>query len=151
MKESDLDLAETWVRILNKSLANQRQPRRYGLDELLYPAEMHLIMLIAQNPSAGVTELALKGGVTKGAVSQMAHKLEEKGLITKQVDPENATRVIFSLSNKGRVAFYSHERLHEESDAELLDFIGSLKPGQLQTLKCFLQLVEQGIDKRNET
>ena len=114
MKDRIEILSETLLRILNKLLENQKRPRYYGLKELLYPAEMHLISLIGDNPGLGVTELAHKGGVTKGAISQIAQKLVKKRLITKMSDPDNGTRVLFELTNKGKVAFYSHERMHEE-------------------------------------
>jgi DNA-binding MarR family transcriptional regulator len=151
MNDRRSEIGDLLLRVLNKFLANQRQPRHYGLEELLYPAEVHLIMLIGKHPQAGVTELAAVAGVTKGAVSQMAQRLEQKGLTIRIPDPEIATKVQFELTNKGRIAFYSHERLHEEADQELLEFVDRLKPGQLKTLKSFLSLVERGIDKKSET
>jgi DNA-binding MarR family transcriptional regulator len=118
---------------------------------LLYPSEVHLIALIGSNPEIGVTELALKGGVTKGAISQMAQKLVNKGVITKEQDPTIGTRVIFRLTSKGKVAFYSHQHMHEDVDRELFAFVNSLRPAQFRVLEQFLNLIEQGIDKRSET
>ena len=108
-------------------------------------------MLIGNNPEVGVTELAGKGGVTKGAISQIAHKLVNKGLITKYQDPENGRRVIFQLTNKGNVAYYSHQRMHDDVDRELFDYVRKLRPIQFKVLERFLDLIEQGIDKRSET
>jgi DNA-binding MarR family transcriptional regulator len=151
MNDRKTALGGVLLRILNKFVENQKKPRHYGLEELLYPAEVHLITLIGANPGIGVTELALKGGVTKGAVSQMAQKLVSKGVITKEQDRVVGTRVIFNLTSKGKVAFYSHERMHEEINRELFAFVSSLGPAQFGVLEQFLNLVEQGIDKRSET
>ncbi|MCD6346264.1 MAG: winged helix-turn-helix transcriptional regulator [Bacteroidales bacterium] len=144
-------ISETLVRVLNKALANQRKPQRYGLEDMLYPAEMHMVMLIGQNPASGVTELAAKAGTTKGAVSQMIQRLVNKGLICKSSSPASGRRVFLELTNRGKVAFYSHERLHEESDRGLILFIERLHRDQVKVLEKFLMLVEQGIDKRSET
>jgi DNA-binding MarR family transcriptional regulator len=151
MQDREAGVSERLLRVFNKFLENQKRPRRYGLEELLYPAEMHLITLIGSFPEAGVTELARKGGVTKGAVSQTAQKLAQKGLITKEEDPENGTRVIFRLTNKGKVAFYSHERMHEETDRKLFAFLRKLRSAEFKLLVRFLDLLEQGIEKRSET
>jgi DNA-binding MarR family transcriptional regulator len=144
-------ISETLVRVLNKALANQRKPRRYGLEDMLYPAEVHMVMLIGQYPTFGVTELAAKAGITKGAVSQMIQRLVSKGLISKSTSSSSGRRVILELTNRGKIAFYSHERLHEEGDMDLISFIESLNQAQVKVLERFLMLVEQGIDKRSET
>ena len=144
-------ISEALIRILNKALANQRKPRQYGLEDMLYPAEVHMVMLIGQYPTSGVTELAAKAGTTKGAVSQMIQRLVNKELIYKTASPSSGRRVILELTNRGKVAFYSHERLHEKSDMDLISFIKSLNLAQVKVLEQFLILVEQGIDKRSET
>jgi DNA-binding MarR family transcriptional regulator len=151
MESRRAELGAILLRIFNKFLENQKLARHYGLEERLYPAEMHLLALIGSRPGAGVTELAELGGVTKGAISQIAQKLVKKRLITKDRDPDNGTRVIFQLTNKGKVAFYSHARMHDEVDRELFDYVEQLKPTQFRTIQRFLTLVEDGIDKRSET
>lgn len=148
MKSPKYEISESLLRVLNKFLENQKKPRNYGLDELLYPSEVHTIMLIGQNPGTGVTEIASKCGITKGAVSQMVYKLEQKELISKETDPVDNKRVSLKLTNKGKIAFYSHERMHEKIDKQLLDFLDNLKPGQHKLLQQFLLLIESGIDKR---
>jgi DNA-binding MarR family transcriptional regulator len=151
MNDRLVKVGDSLLRIFNKFLENQRQPRYYGVEEPLYPAEVHLVMLIGHTPNASITELAEAGGVTKGAVSQMVKRLENKGLITRKQGTEDAKRVALELTSKGKIAFYSHERIHEEADAELLNFLKSLGPKQLQTVERFLNLLEKGIDKRNAT
>lgn len=139
------------MRVLNKIIENQKRPRKYGLEELLYQSEIHTIMLIGKNKGLGVTELAAKAGITKGAISQMVNKLETKGLIKKYTNPENNAKVVVELTNKGKVAFFSHERFHEEIDSELYSFLDSLSLNKLAVLEDFFELLEKGIDKRSET
>jgi DNA-binding MarR family transcriptional regulator len=144
-------LAEVLVRILNKYVENQKKPRHYGLKELLYPSEIHLIMLIGNNPDQGVTDLARAAGITKGAISQTAQRLADKGIITKERDSVSGTKVVLKLTNKGKIAYYSHQQMHAEVDRELIEFIENLNPSQYRTLHAFLSLVEEGIDKKSET
>ena len=144
-------VSETLVRVLNKYVENQKKPRKYGLEELLYPAEMHMIMLIGNNRESGVMELARKAGITKGAVSQMVKRLENKELITKSADPDNSKRVVLELTSKGKVAYYYHRKLHEDMDGELFTFLDGLNQTKLKALEDFFMLFERGIDKRSET
>lgn len=144
-------LGESLVRIFNKMIENQKIRRKYGLDELLYPAEIHTIMMIGERKNSGVSGLARKAGITKGAVSQMVNRLENKGLIKKYRHPDNSKRVILDLTNKGKVAFFSHKRLHEETDRKLYAYLNMLKEKEITVLEEFLRLLEQGIEKRGET
>jgi DNA-binding MarR family transcriptional regulator len=148
VRDRKIEIGEALLRILNKYVENQRRPRRYGLEELLYPAEVHTIMLIGDHPGAGVTELASRAAITKGAVSQMLQKLDKKGLIRKSSDPVDGKRLVLELTSKGKVAYYSHKRLHEEMDKELFSFLHDLKTGQLEVLRRFLALIEKGVDRR---
>jgi len=149
-KKAD-EFSELLVRVLNKFTAQQKRPRSYGLDELLYPSEIHMIMVIGNTHAAGVTELAAKLGVTKGAVSQIVQKLANKGFIVKVPDPGNGTRIILQLTAKGRAAFEGHIKFHERMDKDLSSFLEGLKRPQFKLLEDFLRHLEQGIDKRNET
>jgi len=151
MIERKKKFAETLVRILNKYVENQKRPRKYGLDEMLYPAEIHMIMLIGNNKSSGVMALAKKAGITKGAVSQMVKRLENKGLIKKSVHPNNAKMIVLNLTNKGNVAYYYHKRLHEKMDKALYEFMDGLTSPKIKVLEDFFALFEEGIDKRSET
>ncbi|HDL02953.1 MAG TPA: MarR family transcriptional regulator [candidate division Zixibacteria bacterium] len=151
MDKKHIEFAEMLVRVLNKYTEQQKRSRKYGLDELLYPAEIHMIMTIGNTQAPGVTEIAAKLGVTKGAVSQIVQKLVNKGLIIKVPDPGNGTRVILQLTGKGKTAYDGHRKFHEEMDKELFAFLKGLNKQQLRVLEDFFHYFESGIEKRSET
>jgi DNA-binding MarR family transcriptional regulator len=151
MKRRVTKIAEILVRVVNKMNDNEKKPRIYGLRQPLYPSEIHMLMMIGQNPDAGVTGLAEKAGITKGAVSQTVKRLENKGLIKKQTDPADSKRIVLELTNKGRVAYYAHEQYHEETDRDLFKYLNSLSDKKLKVIEEFFLLLERGIDKRSET
>jgi DNA-binding MarR family transcriptional regulator len=142
-----MTLAQTFLRIVNKVIENQKRPRRYGIAEKLYPAEIHTLMTIGNNERLHVSELARLLGVTRGAVSQMIDKLNKKGLIEKRVDSGNATRILLDLTNKGKIAYYAHEQFHEETDAPLFDYISRLSEKEYAFAKDFLQKLEDMVDR----
>lgn len=52
--------------------------------------------------------------VTKGAVSQIIKKLEHKGMIIKDTDPRNQSRLALRLTSSGETAYMHHEKLHRK-------------------------------------
>jgi len=139
-------LSEVFLRIMHKVIENQKKPRRYGIDDLLYPSEIHTIMMIGIHKDVHISELARFLGITRGAVSQMVARLENKGLIGKKTDPQNATRSLLSLTNKGKVAYYAHEQYHEETDTPLIEYITDLTEDQYIFAQEFLQKLEEMVD-----
>ena len=142
------DIAETLVRVLNKMIEAQKRARHYGLEEPLHAAEIHTIWMIGKKPGLGINELASRAGITKGAASQMVSRLCGKRLVSKEPNPESGARVALKLTNKGQVAFFSHERFHEEGDRPLLEYAAGLNPRELEIIRRFLVVLERGVDKR---
>ncbi len=140
-------LTETFLRIVHKMMENQKKPRHYGIDDRLFPSEIHTVMMIGLHRDVHVSELARFLGVTRGAVSQMVARLENKGLIEKKADPENGKKVLLSLTTKGRVAYYAHEQYHEETDAPLVEYMSRLSDDQYRFAVTFLGKIEEMVDR----
>jgi DNA-binding MarR family transcriptional regulator len=141
-------LAERLLRVLNKFVQNEKKPRRFGVDELLHPSEIHMVMLIGDNPGVHGAELARIAGVTRGAISQILAKLEKKGLVQKIEDPANSLKKVPALTNKGKVAYYAHEHYHEEMDADLYAYVNRLTDAQVTDIENFLRELEKMVDRR---
>ena len=136
------------MRVFNKFARNEKKVRKYGVDVLLHPSEIHTVMLIGNNAGQHVSELARIAGVTRGAISQVVAKLEKKGLIKKIEDPENSLKTIPSLTNKGWVTYWAHEQFHEELDADLYEYLKDLTDTEIAAIESFLLNMEKMADKR---
>ncbi len=141
-------MGETLLRVFNKFARNEKKARHYGMDELLHPSEIHMIMLIGNNPGVHISELARSAGITRGAVSQVAAKLEKKGLIKKMGDPGHSLKMVPELTNKGKVAYYAHEQYHEEIDDELNEYLKRMTDEKITVIEDFLINIEKMADKR---
>lgn len=144
MKNEDIHkLHEKFFRLITLAGDLEKKPRPYGTDEMLTSAEIHLIELIGdRNESLGVTEMAEILGVTKGAVSQTLKRLEKKELCIKEADPDNGSRVIVRLTNKGKTAFFAHRHWHETMDGGFKHFFESMDQEKLSFLIDTLTRVE---------
>ncbi len=140
-------MAGTLARVFTKYTENEKKPRYFGVPEMMYASEIHMVMHIGDNPGVHMSELARIAGVTRGAVSQLVSKLEKKGLVTKAEDPANNLRTVPMLTNKGHVAYYTHARRHEEMNEELYDFINRLSDTQLSLIEEFLGQLDKMTDQ----
>lgn len=78
------------------------QPRDYdGSGELINMVEIHILTIIEDQPGITVSQLAIKWGTTKGAVSQTLKKLEKKELIFRQNENDNAKTIHLYPTEKG--------------------------------------------------
>ncbi|BBO90452.1 transcriptional regulator [Desulfosarcina ovata subsp. ovata] len=141
-------LAELLLRVFNKFARNEKQPRRFGIDKLLHPSEIHMVMLIGDNPGVHGAELARMAGVTRGAISQIVAKLEKKGLVRKAEEPGNSLKKVPVLTNKGKVAYYAHEQYHEEMDSDLYAYVRKLSGEEFTAVEKFLRELENMADRR---
>jgi len=143
-----MNLIETLLRVTNKFQAELNRPHYFeALNETLYPAEIHMILTVGNRNGITVTQLADLVGITKGAVSQTVSKLEKKGLVNKDQDPDNTSRVLITLTTRGKAVYYAHEANHEERDKEVLDFLINLPDTGLLILENFFRLMETMVDR----
>ncbi len=124
-----------------------RKVRRYGTDHELHFAEIHMIKAIRENDGIHVTGLAEKLGVTKGAVSQMIARLLNKGMIVKDTDEHNMSRLSLRLTPAGEIAHANHENEHRMFDRMVNDALANATPENIAFLDAFLEEIEKRIDE----
>lgn len=111
----------------------------YNTDVEIYRSEIHIIQLIGDYDDLHVSEIARKLGVTKGAVSQILKKLVRKGLVEKYVDESNNTRLLVKLTKKGKLAYNSHEKYHNECDKDMFSYLDQLSSHELEVVITFME------------
>jgi DNA-binding MarR family transcriptional regulator len=106
-----------------------KRVRNYGTDVPVFNAEIHMVSVIAENPGIHVSGLASHFDITKGAVSETVAKLVKKGLIRKEADANNLSRLLLFTTEKGETAHISHMRYHamvEEMTKRILSDMPSI-------------------------
>lgn len=141
-----LKISYTLLRLGIKLSELDKQASYYGTDKQLFEAEIHMIKAIKESEGIHVTGLAEKLGVTKGAVSQIIMKLQKKGMIVKESDPNNLSRLILRLTPKGEIAHLNHEKLHQEFENLVCNILKDRSDEEKEFLKNFLNSLEEEID-----
>ncbi len=133
------------VKTFNQINQISKKAMDFGVGVLIYPAEIHAVERLSQNGPMSVTELAEASGVTKGAMSQMVHKLIKKGLVYREIDEKNQSKHKIILTELGQKAQEGHERFHREHDKVFFDYLGNLSSEEYETFKEFCRQLEKWI------
>ena len=144
--DNKLKISYTLLRLGIKISELDKQTNYYGTDKQLFEAEIHMIKAIKENEGIHVTGLAEKLGVTKGAVSQIIMRLQKKGMIIKEIDPHNLSRLILRLTPKGETAHLHHEKIHQEFDDLVNNILKDSSDEEKTFLKKFLISLEKKVD-----
>ncbi|WP_353846790.1 MarR family transcriptional regulator [Clostridium sp. VAP41] len=144
--DNKLKISYTLLRLFTKLSELDKQTSYYGTDKQLFEAEIHMIKAIKESEGIHVTGVAEKLGVTKGAVSQIIMKLQKKGMIVKEIDPNNLSRLILRLTPKGEIAHLTHEKGHQEFEDLVYNILKDSSDEEKEFLKNFLNSLEKEID-----
>lgn len=139
-------ISHALLRVVWGLMEVDKKTRYYGTDEQLFEAEIHMIKSIKENEGIHVTGLAKLLGVTKGAVSQVIMRLQKKGMIIKDTDPRNLSRLVLRLTPKGEIAYIHHGKLHLEFDSIINEALNNASDEKIAFLRDFLSLLEDKIN-----
>lgn len=110
----------------------------YGTGELYTSTEVHMVTRIEENPGITATKIAEATNRTKSAVSQMLSKLEAKGLIYREKDPNNGKQHFLYVTPKGRHLSTCH-KAYDEANMPLEDMVGLFG---LDSVEKFVDIME---------
>jgi DNA-binding MarR family transcriptional regulator len=139
-------LSFTLVRVAYKLFGGDRMTLDYGTDVMIHGSEIHMVCHIKRNPGCYVSSIARSIQVTRGAVSQIVKKLEQKGLVRKVAQPENLKQRVLVLTEKGETAYSGHQRLHQRFSESLEELLIPYTDDQFHLITRFMKDLEGSID-----
>ena len=112
--------------------------RDYGTGELYTSTEVHMVTHIEENPGITASRIAEDTLRTKSAVSQMIAKLEAKGLVYREKDPNNGKQHFLYVTEKGNRLSQCHKIYDEHSSPieDLVDHFG------IETMEVYANVVD---------
>lgn len=140
-----MDMGELFLNVISEFYENDSRARTFGTDTELYHSEIHMLQCIAENPDLHISGLARQLGVTRGAASQTANRLERKGMILKGTSPDDHKKVVLRMTPKGQIAAANHKNAHQKYNALISELLADADAGQRQFLTDFLLRFEKSI------
>lgn len=145
-KKAAEKIVKLFIRLSNKYQALEKIPIDYGVGENLYHSERHLIDQIGDNPDLNITQLAKHVGVTKGAISQVVKKLENKHLVRRHKRGENEKEIFLEFTHIGTEIYRKHKKVHEQSISPLEKELGNHTAEEVQFLVEMFQWFDTFLD-----
>ncbi|MCR5372580.1 MAG: MarR family transcriptional regulator [Solobacterium sp.] len=118
-----------------------KQPRQYGTDDIVYMSEAYFLQAAARCDKPEIGKIAERLGVTPGAASQTAAKLEAKGLITRVRSTEDSRVVLVRLSERAKKLNAYHDELDLREFGKLGDRMMEFSPGETDAIYRFLEII----------
>ena len=140
------EIMQQFVRVVNKFNRFEKAPMDFGVEEMLYPSEIHTIEAIGKNYRVNVTQLAETMGITKGAVSQMVNKLVRKKFVKKAKFVRSEKAVFLELTPKGKKAFEGHARFHTDMVQDFLKYTENISHKDFRKFKEIFTRIEHHLD-----
>ena len=145
------EIIDLFIRILNKAATIEKEPVDIGHGILLHASEVHLIEFCARYPEDSMTRLAERLGITKGAVSQTAYRLEKKGYLKRTRQEGDKKTVFLLLTGTGEEAFEWHRAYHEKVNGDLEEVLSSLEPADRANIRKILNQIDDIFSRCEET
>ena len=136
-----IDLFAHFERVTSLAKAYLHKPISYGTDDIIYHSELLLIKAVRNNPDKNMSELADILFITKGAISQTANKLINRGYLRKFKYEDNKKEIFLSLTNKGDIVYDTAMNSYKEPIQRLINFFDK-KENDIELIHNFLSELE---------
>jgi len=139
-------LFEQWIRIRNKIIRSESIPHDFGTGNPIFVSEIHTLCAIGTVPGINITDLSVRLGVTKGAISKITRKMEEKDLIERYQKAGNDKEILLRLTPRGKKGYLGHEEYHVKAFERLSTEMEKLTDDQIIFLFQVFGFIEEMID-----
>lgn len=119
------------------------QERVYFEGDRLYMREAHLVLVVGEIGETTMSALAERLGVTPGAISQLAQRIESKGYILRFPPREDRRVNLVRLTERGEAFCRAHRAYDREQHRRAADFLSDYSQEQLEWLIAFEEKLEE--------
>lgn len=101
--------------------------------------EFHMLSRIEKLGITTITKLAQDTGLTKGGISTLVSKLEKKLFVKKEPDETHGSRVLISVTNRGKIVAEKMAEFHDKNNTPFIDYLQNLSPEEFSTVLVFTE------------
>lgn len=127
----------------------------YAPGMMLYMREVHFLTAVGPGGEPTVSELAARLGVTHGAVSQLAGRLEKKGLVQRTANPKDRRQSIVRLTDAGKELCRRHQAADQRNYGYLSQWLDGFSDEEVSLvlryeacMRDFFETVNKDIGER---
>ncbi len=140
------DLVSKIYQVMGIMICESKVSRKYGTAHKLSYADITLLKCVDHYRGARAGDLSRYMGITNGAVTQFAKKLEAKGYLYPYQNEDNKKEVYYRLTEAGMIACKGYEAYYSKSRKLLEDYVRNLECDVREKISGLLDVLLQSID-----
>lgn len=106
----------------------------------LTPSQFDVIATLGNTQGLSMGDIGEKTLITKGTLTGVVDRLEKKGLVSREIPPENRRSVVVKLTPEGTTLF---EQVFPAHVADIKQHFGSLNSSEMELLRVLLNRLRQ--------
>ncbi|WP_053027307.1 MarR family transcriptional regulator [Staphylococcus haemolyticus] len=110
-------------------------------------SEVHCVEAIKEYQNPNVQYLANKLFMTRGAISKLTKRLQQKGLIESFKSKDNKKEIYFKLTTQGESVYQIHSELHETFQKRDQSVFDSMTEDEFNNMMTFINRYNQHLDQ----
>lgn len=132
------NISDLFLNTISEFYEYDKKSKTFGIDTELYHSEIHMVACIKENENLHISEAARKLSITRGAASQTIKRLERKGVVIKEEDINNNSKLILKLTDKGETAYKNHQKDHDKYNTIIEKILKNADAAEIAFLNDFL-------------
>lgn len=144
------EIMHLFLRVVHKYNALEKIPVKHSAKHDLYHSERHMLDRIADNPHLNISDLAKHAGVTKGAISQIVKKLEDKGIVSRLKKESSDKEVFVELTALGKSVYAERKKINSETIAPLVRELKRYSDDGVGTVVEMFRWLDKYMDQSSE-
>ena len=114
-------------------------------------ASLHLLETVGTHPSERMTDVAQRMEMTKGAVSQLATRLQAEGLLDKRQAHGSARDIYLVLTPEGQHLYEASTHLNKMIEDEIFDTFSQMRDEDIDRLRAMVDRIGELTQSREIT
>lgn len=139
------DLVRKLYQALSMMACELKVSRSYGTGYKLSDSDIGLLKCIRRNGNAKACELSQYLGITCGAVTQLAKKLEQKGYLEPYRLAGNKKEVYYRLTGEGETACYGHDAYFGKLRTGVEQYAATLDEAAVQKITGLFDVIADSV------
>ena len=120
---------------------NQQKYMKSKFNELDLGHDVRYIMFIYDNPNCSQEDVVNMFGQSKGNIAKTLRKLEDKGFIQREVNPENRRKYMLNTTEKGRNLVPEYRRISKEWEMEV-----GITEDDIEVKRRIMEIAKRGMN-----
>lgn len=120
---------------------NQQKYMKSKFNELDLGHDVRYIMFIYDNPNCSQEDVVNMFGQSKGNIAKTLRKLEDKGFIRREVNPENRRKYMLNTTEKGRNLVPEYRRISKEWEMEV-----GITEDDIEVKRRIIEIAKRGMN-----